>query len=204
MRAQSGNYGPADDSLPPPARTHSDFVQAGLDNEVHVRTMRTNPVAARQKKMFLYNQPYKTSGVKEASPLRFLPFFNLVWDVLPDMMHIISGIWKRHIFAVLLGKRMPADVKVRVENTKEEQARMATENITGLPDLSVKEAAFLLQERNIQLLEDHEACKNELRAWTLSKGHRYANILAKYANILDTYANIFGILANILRLCDKC
>ena len=147
--------------------------------------------------MFLYNQPYTTSGVKEASPFRFLPFFNLVWDVLPEMMHIISGIWKRHIFAVLLGKRMPADVKVRKQNTQEELARMATENMTGLPDLNVKEAAFLLRERNIQLLEDHEACKNELRAWTLSKGH-------KYMLTLDTYANIFGILDNIFRLCDKC
>ena len=147
--------------------------------------------------MFLYNQPYKTSGVKEASPLRFLPFFNLVWDVLPDMMHIISGIWKRHIFAVLLGKRMPADVRVRKHNTEEELARMATENITGLPNLNVKEAAFLLRERNIQLLEDHEACKDELRAWTLSKGHKYANRFYKYANILI-------ISANVIHKCDKC
>ena len=147
--------------------------------------------------MFLYNQPYKTSGVKEASPLRFLPFFNLVWDVLPDMMHIISGIWKRHIFAVLLGKRMPADVRVRKHNTEEELARMATENITGLPNLNVKEAAFLLRERNIQLLADHEACKDELRAWTLSKGHKYANRFYKYANILIISANIF-------HKCDKC
>jgi hypothetical protein len=38
--------------------------------------------------------PYKLTGVKELCPLSFLPFFDVVWDFLPDMMHIIPAIMK--------------------------------------------------------------------------------------------------------------
>jgi hypothetical protein len=54
--------------------------------------------------------PYKTTGVKQCSPLRFLWGFDLVWDILPDMMHISPVIWKGHIFKMFKGERTPAQV----------------------------------------------------------------------------------------------
>jgi hypothetical protein len=68
--------------------------------------------------------PYKTSGVKEFSPLMWLPLFNIVWDVVMDMMHIILGIWKRHLIEILKGRRAPAKVPNRKNLTPEGNAQL--------------------------------------------------------------------------------
>ena len=76
------------------------------------------------------------------SPLSFLPFFDMTWDILADMMHIITGIFKRHICALLQGQRMPKGVKARKKNTA---------------------------RQNSELAAAHEACRNEIKTWELSK-----------------------------------
>jgi hypothetical protein len=86
--------------------------------------------------------PYKTTGVKECSPLRFVHLFDLVWDILPDMMHIVPVIWKGHIFKMFRGLRMPAQVKPRKKYT---------------------------DAQNKKLMKDHDKAKEHLRGWTLSE-----------------------------------
>jgi hypothetical protein len=75
-------------------------------------------------------------GVKEASPLRFLPFFNLCWDVLPDMMHIGPGIWQRHIHDMLRNKRIPAPCKTSKNKTKQENATTLQRHLDCLAKLT--------------------------------------------------------------------
>ena len=52
----------------------------------------------------------------------------MVWDILADMMHIITGIFKRHICALLRGLRTPAAVKARKKNTAEQNKDLAHEH----------------------------------------------------------------------------
>ena len=92
--------------------------------------------------IFKKNSPYKKTGVKEVSPLRWLPLFDLIWDILPDLMHIITGIWKRHFLDMLKGNRKPAQAKQRKSWTKEENAKLEA---------------------------DHKKCLEELQTWTLTK-----------------------------------
>jgi hypothetical protein len=120
-------FGPPEYDPPPAARTHEGFKAAALANEVWDGAK--------------CHAPYKTSGVKELSPLAFLPLFCLIWDILPDMMHIILGIWKRHIMMLLAGKRTPAAVKRRKKLTPAE---------------------------NDQLIADAASVKAILKTWKLS------------------------------------
>lgn len=98
MRGQA-KYGDREDRGPPDIRTHAGFVCDAKRNEAY----RGPSIDA----------PWKIGGVKELSPLAAYPLFDLVWDILPDLMHIITGIWKRHIFKVFLGRRNPSKPKPR-------------------------------------------------------------------------------------------
>lgn len=84
------------------------------------------------------------TGVQECSPLMLLYLFDLVWDILPDMMHINTGIWHRHFLKMLTGTRFPATVKFRKKNSAKE---------------------------NKALAEDHKACVNHLKSWVLKTFH---------------------------------
>lgn len=90
------------------------------------------------------------TGVQECSPLMLLYLFDLVWDILPDMMHINTGIWHRHFLKMLTGTRFPATVKSRKKNSAKE---------------------------NKALAEDHKACVNHLKSWVLTQVQRYSCLL---------------------------
>ena len=49
--------------------------------------------------------PRRASGVNSTSALSLLPMFNIVWDVLPDWMHIIKNLMLPHFIKVVKGKR---------------------------------------------------------------------------------------------------
>lgn len=83
FRESSPLFGSAELRPPPLPRTHDQFVADGLANVRH--------------RGYKKDDPYKKTGVKEVSPLRFLPLFDLSRDVMPDMMHIPPVIWKGHI-----------------------------------------------------------------------------------------------------------
>ena len=112
----------------PRPRTHESICRAAEAQRDHVG--------------YKKDAPYKTTGVKETSGFSVLPYFDLVWDVLPDMMHIVPVMWKGHIFQMFRGTRAPAAVKARKKYTAEE---------------------------NKQLFADHEEAKEHLKDWTLSK-----------------------------------
>jgi len=130
LKRNHGGYGPPEDRPAPLTRTHAEFVTEGLRNELHQQNQGPKSKA-----------PYKETGIKERSPLSVLPLFNLTWDVLGDMMHIIWGIWKRHIFEMLGGCRAPAKPKPRKAWS---------------------------ERANNKLARQHERVKEVLQAWTLS------------------------------------
>lgn len=140
LRGAHVRLGPRDTRPPPAPRTHSEYVEQGLANEHHEHMLALPD--ARSRGVFKKDLPRKVTGIKESCPFRFLPFFDIVWDFCPEMMHIISGIWKRHVFQMFAGKRTPSTVKVRKKNTFAE---------------------------NEKLSQAHSECKEWLQSWILSK-----------------------------------
>jgi len=63
-------------------------------------------------------------GVKEFSPLRFYPKFDLTWDVCIDAMHTLPRQWKGHIFPLFHGQRNPSKPKPRKSWTSAENAKL--------------------------------------------------------------------------------
>jgi hypothetical protein len=53
------------------------------------------------------DHPEKTHGIRGTCPLSLLPFFNIIWDLCPDMMHINKNLWDRCIISMFMGKRNP-------------------------------------------------------------------------------------------------
>ena len=145
LRSASAFNGPQEDDPPPLPRTHAEFVRGGRANEDHMRQI--GLPGAREKGIFKNNLPYKETGIKEVSPLSYIPLFDMTWDILPDLMHIIPGIWNRHIFALLAGQRQPSAVKARKKNTDAE---------------------------NTALQQRHAACREEVKAWELSQATKDA------------------------------
>lgn len=123
--------GQPEEGPPLPPRTHQAIVSAAIANQEH--------------KGYKKDMPYKRTGVKELSPLAALPLFDLVWDVMMCMMHIIPGIWKRHIFQMFVGNRAPATPKPRKS---------------------------LTQRENKRLMEDHKTVLTELRGWMLPEAQQ--------------------------------
>jgi hypothetical protein len=120
---------------PPPLRTHEQMCADGKANEVHgERVLR--------KEAYKNAAPYKHTGIRTLSALRFLHLFDLKQDILPDMMHILPVIFKGHIFKMFNGSRMPAKVKPRLSWT---------------------------QAANDKLAEDHEEAKKLVAGWELTK-----------------------------------
>ena len=117
-------------------RTHATICAEGLTNEQH-----TAAVLDKVPRTYKKDAPYKVTGVKERCALRFLPLFDVIWDILPDMMHIVPVLWKGHIFKLFNGTRMPTQVKPRKSWTAAENAR---------------------------LLADHEVAKAHTAGWALT------------------------------------
>jgi hypothetical protein len=118
---RDATYGPVEDRPPPTPRTHEGIVRDGLANDEH--------------KGYKKDTPYKNTGVKELSPLGALPLFDLAWDVLGDMMHILTGIWKRHIFEMLHGNRHPAKPKNRTSWTFAANRALQRDHLTVIEKL---------------------------------------------------------------------
>lgn len=64
--------------------------------------------------------PRRASGVNGVSALSFIPLFNIIWDVMPDWMHIIKNLILNHFIKVAKGKRrltMPKYKRAAVDAT---------------------------------------------------------------------------------------
>jgi hypothetical protein len=51
------------------------------------------------------DHPRKASGVNGTCALSLLPMFNIIWDIMPDWMHIIKNLMLPHFIKVVKGKR---------------------------------------------------------------------------------------------------
>ena len=51
------------------------------------------------------NHPRKISGVNAICALSLYPLFDIVWDIMPDWMHIIKNLVLPHFIKVVKGKR---------------------------------------------------------------------------------------------------
>ena len=130
-----------DEGREPAPRTHSSFVNDAVANETH--------------RGWKKDAPYKRTGVKELSPLAALPMFNLVWDVLPDMMHVIPGIWKRHVFAMFNGDRLPAKPRPRKSLSAADNAKLMADHAAAVAHLAewslAPEEREMLDQRSMDL-----------------------------------------------------
>jgi hypothetical protein len=127
FRRDLQKFGQSELNPPPEARTHAGFVKDALDMKTY-RGYKTHA-------------PYKRTGVKELSPLAAYPMFDIVWDILMDVMHLWPGYVKRNLMAAMQGQRTPAACKPRKKYTPAE---------------------------NKQLAEDHEAVLQDLKDWTVT------------------------------------
>jgi hypothetical protein len=50
--------------------------------------------------------PRKATGVNAVSALSLYPMFDIVWDFMPDWMHIIKNLILPHFIKVVKGDRM--------------------------------------------------------------------------------------------------
>lgn len=80
--------------VPYKPRTHEETVRIGKQADRHVRAQRPDST-----------HPKHTSGIVRYCPLEILPFFDLILDILPDMMHIIKGFWDGHFIPLFKGNR---------------------------------------------------------------------------------------------------
>ena len=119
---QHASFGPPEHLPPPEPRDHDSFVADAVAN---LRWRGTKKDA-----------PYKATGVKELSPLAALPLFDLVWDILPDMMHVLPNIWKAHVFQMLVGNRMPKKPRPRKSLDKAANAELAASHEDAVRELA--------------------------------------------------------------------
>ena len=72
---------------------------------------------------FKKDHPKRLVGVKRLSPLLLVPLFDIVWDITPDMMHIIEGFQKTHLLSLLKCNRRPKAPPTTGKGTKEGDAK---------------------------------------------------------------------------------
>lgn len=125
----------------PDLRTHAGYIADGIANTTYDGPAKYSP--------------HKESGVYNVSPIVDIPLFNIVWDVLADVMHTVPRFWRGHVFPLLRGLRYPANPKTRKSWT---------------------DAA------NRKLLADHAGLKKKMAKWKLDTVHIY-NPMCTYMHI---------------------
>jgi hypothetical protein len=81
-------------SHPPPTnRTHTEARAQGRAGDAY-----SGPKNAH---------PEHVTGIQHESPLCYLHLFNIIWDVCPDMMHIIKNFFEKVVLKLMGGDRVP-------------------------------------------------------------------------------------------------
>jgi hypothetical protein len=65
--------------------------------------------------------PVHTSGINNSTPLMYLHHFDIIWDVCPDMMHIVKNFFEKLTIKVFNGSRAPL-----WDNSKNKKPRIQT------------------------------------------------------------------------------
>lgn len=95
---------PFDALAEPASREHDDTCLAGIKNGAarDRRERSDDPRAVADE-----DKAEHINGVKEWCPLAILAFFNVIWDFVPDMMHMIYNIIKEYVVKTMKGLRKP-------------------------------------------------------------------------------------------------
>ena len=80
-------------ATPPDARNHAECVEEGKKS-----TNWTGPES---------RNPRHESGIDGTCALSYLHQFDIVWDICPDMMHIIKNFFEKLTFQLFSGSRVP-------------------------------------------------------------------------------------------------
>jgi hypothetical protein len=94
--ADNNDYGCQEEERrpPPTLRTHAESKAQGTASEEY-----DGPADAH---------PKNNHGISGWCPLTLLPQFNIIWDICPDMMHIVKNLMERVFVKLMGGKRIPA------------------------------------------------------------------------------------------------
>jgi len=87
------SFGSARRQDPPDARNADECVAQGKDCD-HYRG-------------FKNAHPSETTGINRSCPLSFLHLFDIVWDICPDMMHIVENWLEKLTCKFFSGARVP-------------------------------------------------------------------------------------------------
>ena len=91
----------------PPGRLHAATCRDALKNQLS-RDRRVQLEACEVEEK---DKDENIKGVKEWCPLVKLQLFDVIWDFVPDMMHMVQGLLKTYIVKTMLGKRKVKEPK---------------------------------------------------------------------------------------------
>ena len=86
-------FGSPNHSGPPEPRNHDECVAQGKASDEYIG--------------FQNAHVKNDTGINRSCPLSFLHLFDIVWDICPDMMHIIKNFFEKLTFKLFAGKRTP-------------------------------------------------------------------------------------------------
>lgn len=159
---RSEQLGPPEERPPPPPRTHEEAVAEGkrCDDYCGPET----------------GHPRTKSGINGSSPFAYLPLFNIIRDVCPDMMHIIVNLFK-HWGPLLAGERRPTKSKTFIRPKPPQPPDRTT--MTPARYKTQSKAYEGAQVKYRRAVEKYEREKERLRAaqevcdeWTLTTKDR--------------------------------
>jgi hypothetical protein len=115
---------------PPPFRTHAETFRIAEK----IRAYTKDPKLRNKNKYAEYGNwllhEMSRYGINESSCLFLLQHFDIIWDVLPDMMHICDGVWERWLIPLFKGELIERNQKpkrpspVHLDNTPYTPAEM--------------------------------------------------------------------------------
>jgi hypothetical protein len=117
----------------PKMRTHIQTVREALE----IEGMPEGPAKERKK---------KDAGIYGQCFFRFLALFDLIWDFLPDIMHIHKGLWNKWLLMLLKG------VKTHARPAKPK----STHQVGGKSVEYSEEVMGVRMEKHLKALEAHE------------------------------------------------
>lgn len=125
--------------------------------------------------------PAKQHGVYGLCPLSSLKHFDIIWDIMPDMMHICKGVLAGHLIPLMKGDRAPAKPKKPTPPTGLESDPRAAEekyNAKRAAYLALKsQQAALADEQKSMKLTTAQRAEVDIRAKALAEGNKHGRLM---------------------------
>jgi hypothetical protein len=166
---EAGEFGSSELGETPAPRTHRETMEQAKEAEEY-----SGPND---------KHPENTHGIRGTCPLGLLAFFDIIWDLCPDMMHINKNLWDRCIVALLTGRRKPTLSKKNPNPGRFKCKDHRNENKTSEPPKKKRKPVNyeeLRRKHNIKLSEytrEHARYTRALakaNAWALTAAQQKA------------------------------